>query len=447
MNKDNRGRNHDETTVSRFIDDLIEEQKPAAYRSGPLDPEMEKLFKTVRAVRRLKTSSRQQAKTFTRRRVKGWVALAAALLLVVLGLSTFQLPGLNLAWPGFQRGGTVQAAVKAYEELSSYSGVFEIRNEHDGAVTSLETIRIQYQKPNRYAAVHSFEGLEQRYVSDGDKLMSYEYERVTVDNLFPEKELWRYHIGTVIRELSEAETVETLGTEILFGRNAELLRYDYPGSSPGEYGQVWIDSATYLPLRKELFHPDGSVLVVEFKELAVNPQFEDETFAWTLPESKVVTELNRPGTLEQVKTAWPEVKNILPAVYTQMALQKTGVLDYDLFDYVLRFQSDAEYDFLDIYYTATPREFHFERHSKLGLLGDGYVELNPTAWNVFERYFGGTRTARWVTGDYEIFMVSNRSVDFLQSLLEELPRDTINFKTVQEMKTLGLQPVTEKEGH
>ena len=441
------GRNHSETNVNRFIDDLNAEKKPTAYQSAPVDPELEKLFETVRAVRRLKKASQRKESFVSRHGLKGLAALAAAVVLVVLSLSLIQLPELNLAWPGVPQSGIVEAAVKAYEELESYSGIFEIRSERDGVVDSLETVTIQYQKPNRYAAVHNFNGFELRYISDGDKMMADEHAEVTVENIFPEKELWRYHIGTVIRELAEAETVETLGNETLFDRDAELLRYFYHESGPGEYGQVWIDSATYLPLRKELYHPDGSVLVVEFKELEINPQLDAETFAWELPDEKPVTELNRPGTLEQVIAVWPEVEHILPVINEQMSLNKTGLLDYDLFDYVLRFQGDAENDFLDIYYTVTPREFYYERHSKLGLLGDGYVELNPSAWNVFERYFGSASTARWVTADYEVFMVSSRRIDFLQPLLEELSRDEMQIKTVSEMRAIGLEPVFEREGH
>lgn len=447
MKRFDSDRNINETVIDQFIDDLNEEKKPSAYQAEPVDPEMEKLFETVRAIRRLEQGNRSKEKVYKWPRIKGWLAVAAVLMLVVLGLSILQFPGLDLALPEAQRGGIVEASARAYEELNSYSGVFEIRSERDGRVDALETITVLYQKPNKYVAVHSFDGLEQQYISDGEKMLADEYGRITIENLFPEKELWRYHIGTVIRELGQAETVEMLGSDMLFGREAELLRSYYPGSGPGEYMQVWIDSATYLPLRKELFHPDGSVLVVEFKELTVNPQLDSDVFSWILPEGKEVTELNRMGTLEQVKEVWPEVEAILPVVYAEMELQKVGVLKYDLFDYVLRFKGESAYDFLDIYYTATPQEFNFYRQGQFGLLGEGYVELNPSAWNVFERYLGASRTARWLTFDYEIYMVTSRGVDYLQSLLEELAQETVQFKTVEEMIEQGIEPVTEKEGH
>ena len=447
MSKFDSDLNNKEMVIDQFIDDLNEDKRPAAYQAGTIDPEMEKLFETVRAVRRLEQDSRSREKAYEWPRVKGWLAVAAVLLLVVLGSSILQFSGLDLALPGVKRGGIVEASARAYEELYSYSGIFEIRSERDGTVDYLETITIQYQKPSKYVAVHRFNGLEQRYVSDGEKMIADEYGMVTIENLFPEKELWRYHIGTVIHELGQAEKVEILGSDRLFGREAELLRYYYPDSGPGEYVQVWIDSATYLPLRKELFHPDGSALVVEFKELTVNPQLDSDVFSWILPEGKEVTELNRTGTLEQIKEVWPEVEAILPVIYAEMEIDRVGVLNYDLFDYVLRFKGESAYDFLDIYYTAAPQEFRFYRQGKFGLLGEGYVELNPSAWNVFERYLGASRTARWLTLDYEIYMVSSRSVDYLQSLLEELAQETVQLKTAEEMIERGLEPVTEKEGH
>lgn len=196
-----------------------------------------------------------------------------------------------------------------------------------------------------------------------------------------------------------------------------------------------------------LHHPDGSVLVVEFKELAVNPHFDPDQFARTLPGGKELIELNRPGRLEQVVQAWPEVESLLPVVLPEMALAKTGLLDYDLFAYVLRFQGNAEHDFLDIYYTANPGQFYFFRESKVGLLAGGCVEIDPGAWNVFERYPGSRRTARWVTAEREFFLVTSRDAGYLQSLLEQWFREEIQFKTIPEMAELGFEPVYEKEGH
>ena len=83
----------------------------------------------------------------------------------------------------------------------------------------------------------------------------------------------------------------------------------------------------------------------------------------------------------------------------------------------------------------------------VGLLGEGVVELNPAAWNALENYSGPSRTAWWVTGGHEVYMVSSRSTVFLQSLMEMLAGEKMKQKSVQEMIGLGYEPAAEKEGH
>lgn len=449
MKGSDREQNLNEQAIDQFIDDLVADKAPGVYGSGPVDPELEEMLETVRALRRHTGSSGQRSKTGDNRWWKGLSALAAAVLLFVLGSTILNLPWVEntflRGWSGHLPGNTVEAAVRAYEELRSYSGIFEIRIEQNGEVRYLETVAIQYEKPNRYTAVHRFNGYEQRYTSNGERLVARDHSGVTVDYLFPEKNLWRYHIGTVIRELAEAEKVEVTDNERIFDREAELLTYRYPGSEGGEFSQVWIDSATFLPLRKVFHHSDGSTLVVEFTELVVNSPIDPAVFE--ISEGPEGVGLNRLGRLDQVIAAWPEIETILPAILKEMRLWKTGLLDHDLFEYVLRFQGDQEGDFLDLYYTSKPAQFYFYRKSKVGLLGKGCLEINPSAWNVFERYAGSRRMARWVTEEHEVFIVTNRGTDFLQSLLEMLAGEEMQLKNVQEMIDLGYEPVVEKEGH
>lgn len=398
--------------VDDFIDDLTREKKPRAYSLDTVDPEMEKMFETIRAVKRLRES--RPAQNFFRTRLfKGMVTAAAALLLTV-GL-------LNL--PGPKEFNIVHAVVKAYEELQSYSGVAEIRSERNGEVDFLETIDIQYKKPFKYSAYHRYNGYEVRYISDGEKLAVMEPSLVTVENIFPEKELWRYHIGTAVWELQEAAEVNTLGTETLFGREVTVLEYRYTGDSVSH--QMWIDKATNLPLRKVLNHPEGSVLVVEFKELQINPVLADDLFSWTLPQGANVRELNRAGTLEEIKRIWPEASRLPEILPPEMKLKKAGILDNDLYEYVLRFQGAGEKDYIDVFYTTKPVESASLPGAEYGRLAGGSVYLNAKAWNVFENYIGESRTARWVTDEAAVLIVSSREISQLQHILEQLSGEKI----------------------
>jgi outer membrane lipoprotein-sorting protein len=373
---------------------------------------MEKMFETIRAVKRLRES--KPTRNFLRTRLfKGMVAVAAALL-ITAGL-------LNL--PGLKEVNIVHAVVKAYEELQSYSGIAEIRSERNGEVDFLETVEIQYKKPFKYSAYHSYNGYEVRYISDGERLAVMEPSMVTIENIFPEKELWRYHIGTAVWELQEAGEVNILGTETLFGREATVLEYRFTGDSVSH--RMWIDQATNLPLRKVFNHPEGSVLVVEFKELQINPVLADDLFSWTLPQGANVRELNRAGTLEEIQKTWPEASRLQEILPPEMKLKKAGILDNDLYEYVLRFQGAGEKDYIDVFYTTTPGEFASFPGAEYGRLAGGCVYLDPKAWNVLENYIGESKTARWVTDDAGVLLVSSRDVSQLQHILEQLAGEKI----------------------
>ena len=438
-----KNRTTHEDAIDDFIEDLLKEKKPRVYNKPTVhgehvkDGEMEKLFETVRAVKRLR-SNKVKRRVSQQRWFRGVTAVAAALLIVI---------GIGIFRPGFfPEVNMVEAMVKAYEELESYSGVVEIRGERDDVVEFRESIHINYKKPFKYSAIHHYSGYERRYQSDGQRLAIVDEDRVTVDNLFPEKELWRYHIGTTIYELEAASEVQLLGTEILFGREAIMLEYRYSGD--GESHFLWIDRATNLPLRKVLNHPEGTRLVVEFQELQINPVLHENIFALELPPEKPVYNLNRNVPLEQVHLAWPHAM-ILPEILPEgLTLWQAGKLEeYHFYEYVLRFQGEKETDFLDVYFASSPRETFYHQGSRMGRLGGGLVEINATVRNIFELYIGDSRMARWITEEADIFIVSSRGTDELELLLENLAGDQIIYVDARELLKAGMKPVYEKEGH
>ena len=414
--------------IDDFIDDLQKEKKPRYYRLEQVDPDLEKMFETIRAVKRLKKSN-TRTKLLKSRWFKGAVAVAAALILIL---------GLNLIYPGKpEQTNLVHAVVKAYEELQSYSGIAEIRIEQNGETEYLETIEIQYQKPWLYSASHRYNDYECQYISNGDSMAFIEPEpgRVTVENLFPEKELWRYHIGTTVWELEEAEEVNALGTETLFGREAAVLEYKFFGDQ--EFHRLWIDKKTNLPLRKILNHPEGHRLVVEFKELKINPKLEADIFSWSLPEGAKVRELNRTSSLEEVKSYWPDVEKVFHVLPIDMKLWKIGFFNNNdhSFKFVLRFRGRQENDFMDLYYSTTPGEYSFLPEIERGKLADGYVDLDPKARN---EYVGECKTARWVKDDAEVLIASNRDLPQLLSILENLAGEKVKFESDKQENTMEL---------
>ncbi|NLX90446.1 MAG: hypothetical protein GXZ07_02460 [Firmicutes bacterium] len=423
--------------LDQFIDDLLEEKKPRIYQEENVEPELEKLFETARAVKRLRTEKRFSA-FLTTRWFKGLLTIAAALALAV---------GLGILSPaGLDENNIVYAVVKAYDDLQCYRGTAEIRSEQEnGEVDFLETIEIQYQKPFQYSAVHRYDGFERQYLSDGEKLAVIEPAGVTVDHLFPEKELWRYHIGSAVWELEDAAEVKVLGKDTISSRQTIVLEYRFAGDSVSH--RLWIDESTRLPLRKVLNHPEGHRLVVEFKEISINTAPEKNAFAWALPEGKKVVELNQTSSLEEVQKIWPESEKAVEFLSGKMELRKIGLLKGDLFELVLRFRGEKENDFLDIYYSTSPENISHNATGQVGELGNGVARLEENARNVFERYMGESNTACWSCEDGEVFIVSSREIVQLQEILEHLADNKIDFEIspAKDKATLYFMEVTDTQ--
>jgi len=125
---------------------------------------------------------------------------------------------------------------------------------------------------------------------------------------------------------------------------------------------------------------------------------------------------------------------------------------------VLRFAGPGKGDYLDAYHSSSPREFIYFSGSTLGQLEDGYVELNPEAWNVFDRYIGESSIGRWIVLgeedergkrvlEEEVFLVSSRGTEELRVFLEQLVGEEMEPVSYGELLEKGLEPAVEKEGH
>lgn len=164
--------------IDSFINDLNKEKKPDAYKKGNFDPEDEKLFETIRAVKRTKEEENKAGKNGSRylkkKKFRLFSTAAAAVLMFLMFSGILTLPG------GVNEKNIVQAVVKAYDEMQSYSGVVEIRSEKDGQVDYRETIEIQYKKPGKYKAVHEYDDVEIKKYSNGDRLITIRPQTVEI---------------------------------------------------------------------------------------------------------------------------------------------------------------------------------------------------------------------------------------------------------------------------
>lgn len=444
--------NKKEDVLNSFIDDLNDEKKPEAYKylEDDNDNELEMLFETVRAVKRLRDNDN---KSIGRKRgskmpnnkmlfIVKTVAVASILLMVFLAGNIFNV----IDFDNNQiEGNIVYAMEKAYEQLKSYTGVIEIKSESNGNIDYVERIEVKYKKPDKYVAVHSYDGYTYKQISDGEKLYTIDNNLVTIDYRNPQKNLWRYHIYNQIQELKEAREIEEAGSEILAGREALIYKFRFDENE--KFHRIWIDKETNLPLKKELNLNDNRKLINHFIEIEVNSEIEDNVFTYEPKENERVVKLNEKISIEEVKQVWDKTNNLIDAVPDNFDLVKVVKLENDIYEYMLEFNGVYEGEFFDVFFTTKPFTDFYVKDAKHGILEDGWVEIQSNVVNVFKEYIGTSNVAKWVTPELEIVIVSSIDENSLEYVLEDLTGKEIKFVTSSEIEKLGVEPVGYKEGH
>lgn len=459
MSNDKR-KNDKEDILSSFIDDLNQDKKPDIYKvSEDLDDETLQLLETIRAVKRIKGNEQKHVHknkkvNFRSRKFRGFTKFIAVAAVFVLIFTAIEISNIGYKEPKntseegfnmFSPNNIAYAMMEAYNQLKSYSGIIEIRSEDNGEVDFLERIEIQYKKPNKYKAIHSYNGYSYMQISDGIKLYNIDDREVIIDYSNPEKELWRYHIENQINEFRIADDIKQVGEEEVLGRSAYVYEYTFSGSK--DVNKLWVDKETKLPLKKELHFPENRKLTNHFIEIDINTDMDDSLFAYEPKSSQRVKELNRLADIEEIETALPITEKILNEVPKNLQLIKSVKLKDEFYDYLLKFRDTNTDDYFDIYLGIGPvSDYHFQG-SELGRLGEGWTERMDGAINMFKVYIGESNYAKWVTADYEIMIVSSISSNELSSLLERVAGESIINITKEEVEKMGIKPTYTKEGH
>lgn len=438
-------RKRKEDLLNDFIDDLNSERKPRVYKSGEFENEDETLFETIRAVKRSGESLELQKKegffAFVHRQ-KLKLAFAAVSMVIVFTALTgiLQLPGFR------EESNIVHAIRKAYVELESYIATVEVTGVINGEVEYFETIDIKYEAPWKYKAVHNFNEVTVSYYSNGERLIRKFPNAIEVENVFPEIDLWRYHIGTSVWEIVDAEEVVRLDNEELLGREAKVIKYRY---SSKEYNKIWIDAKTKLPLRKELISEhDNRSLVVEFKDLQINPQIDESVFNYDIEEDyENIRVFNNALSLEELKSEEnEEVERILDSLLDSFEVFVVGNLENsNLYDYVIRTKG-ADNDYIDVYYSSNPSAFSYDNDSVYKKLKDGYVQIREDAFNVMETYVGESNILRWTNNEKEFFIVSNLNSDYLIRIIEDTLGGEVDDVSREEIQE-NFSPIIERDNH
>ena len=76
--------------------------------------------------------------------------------------------------------------------------------------------------------------------------------------------------------------------------------------------------------------------------------------------------------------------------------------------------------------------------AEFGTLAEGHVYFEPKGRKIFDYYIGEFATAKWVTDDAAVFIISNREIPALRHILEEFAGEKIIKRAAPEKGTAEL---------
>jgi len=105
---------------------------------------------------------------------------------------------------------------------------------------------------------------------------------------------------TTVEALAAADSIESEGTEEVDGRETDRVSADLPGDNTEGELIAWLDPGTYFPVRVETVLGSGDERafssVVEYENVALNPDISDAQFTLDPPEDAEESEIEPPET-------------------------------------------------------------------------------------------------------------------------------------------------------
>lgn len=195
----------------------------------------------------------------------------------------------------------------AYNDIHDYTALFLRRERIDGKLLPLEKIELRFQEPFKVymSWLEPYEGRTIAFVKgkNDDKLLVNPGGLLTFLRLAlePTSDMatrdghhsvlqagLRNTIDHIMREYQRGMehnqvSVELLGPAEVDGRPVYHLAFTYPADKSAGYyayrGEIWIDQASYLPTRVQIYNWDNQLYEhYEYRQLQLNPGLDDADF-------------------------------------------------------------------------------------------------------------------------------------------------------------------------
>ncbi len=431
----------DEKKVSRFIDSLNAEKKPARTDSS----ETEELMHTARLVRTLRepampgkdfpgklsaeVAGRLARKKLSSKPERKWIAgLAGAAAAAAVLLVFFSLP--------LGGGSVVYAMQRAYQEVKAYHGELTVTETNGkGEVSMQSKLEVWADKEGRYY-IEELEGAQKGLVTvnNGQKKWQIhpDTKEVTIHPAFPDTYRFILELGREVDNAGNALEVKTMGDEMISGRSCTVLQVTPKG---GEPYRIWIDKETKLPLQKQ----SGITSTVPYQYTATYTGIE---FTDEIPAEKMDYGIPK-GFTELVMEQEQWVNTLSEAQDAAGFAPKDPGIPQGYERYGIAVQSGNT---VKLYYESTdkthkavvmqrnaPGEFRPDVNAVQGKIGESTAEiLSPVQDSQgilggVDPYAGssGINSIRWQAGEMEYTVAGNIPVDQLAVFITALTAQTI----------------------
>ena len=449
--KEDQVMDNNERKLSDYIDKLNAEQEPESHVDAD-SPELNKLFDTVREIRRLRDpvmpetdypkklayhlQNQLSLKITTKSGKRIWItsmASVAAILLMAVVLN-FYLPS--------GKSNIVYAMEEAFKEVKAYHGIVEIiQTNGDGIQTIQGKLEVWADKEERYY-IKGLVGVQKDVitVNNGQKKWQVrpDQKEIHVFPVFPDPYRFTFELGKEIEEVKNALSTRIVGEDTIAGRKATILEVSPQG---GESYRIWVDKETNLPLQKQsamqnalqytitysmidfVDHIPEELMEYQilggFKEININP----EQIVNTVEEAKEVLGFT-PKTIDNIPRGY--IQDII-AINPKMKLVKQY--------YTI---NEKENKFVIIQGTYKD---HFEPASSaiLGKIDNAMAEIQSPVYEDLGILGGGLyagitdiSSIRWQQEDFEYAVVGNASLEELISITKLLTGGTFEILSIDE---------------
>lgn len=417
-----------EERISRYIDDLNAEKIPKGHKKASGDDEFDKLAKTVRRLRRLREAEypdeAYQAKLTASLKQKagkektktGFIMIRRALIFtsVTAMAAVILFASIHFAFLN-KNPNVIDAMEKAMKVMRAYHGITEITETNASGVIMTQSKQEVWVDGDGDYYVKELAGLSQGLITVNNGQQKWQLRpdenKVYLFSALPDPYHVTFEIGNEVSDVKSAQAVETVGEEVIGGRETKELEVT---PYEGEPYHLWIDKETDLPIQKQWAVQNGILCQATYDSIEYVDTIPQELMSYSLPggyqeinnnDEQVVATM---GEAEYITGFQPKIPDNIPGGFT---LKKITADENQLQIGLYYFGTDNQ-NMVVVEQKKAPAEFTPGPTSILGTVNNNQAEILEADTT--------PSSIRWQESGMEYNVLGNASMEILTAFAEGL---------------------------